>query len=950
MTALLFTMFASNAVTSLSLENPQKTDQDFESIASVEGRNAAVVDGINHTQSGSKSVRITSDGYKSNIGISQTFVYNPDNTLFVPTAGQTYVFTAYLYSARTDGDTVKFKLLNTNDQLVYTGSNDILFEQKNFKLPAKQWVAVSCRLTMPGNVRGAVSVALTANDETSTRTDDYYLDDVSIVSAEDFSSATVLSPAVAGLYTSRSMGKAGINIPAGSAVYTKNGNEYSAMRVYGEYTCYDGDYSKISVNGNAYPVVSRGLLIADPVSADKDTMVLGSDTVREAETSGSALENCWSYDASSQVVRYSLLLKDISSENADQAYAVRPFATLAFADGQHTFYGDIQTGTDGKGVSVKKLFESINNGSVGWYSDIPAGIAIAKPFEARFSVVYPADCGDNETVKQALELRSTMQRQLGVPVSVYSDAAADDGNFEILVGETNRSASADAYKELGNREYLLRYTDKKMVLAAKNEYSLANAAEMFCKKCCNSDGATIPCNMNIAFGSEGKSLLICGQPVAEFTFRVEKYPSALVVKSVKELQRFVLKKTGILPERVTAENDKELYVCVDELLSENEYSLTISGTKLTLRAGSAAALNCGIARIEEQLNDSENLSAGFSGSSCENDQSADGYSLVWNDEFNGDSLDSSNWYAMNDTTEGPQYAVSDSYYTQSSDKAVWITGNYAVSDIAVQTGIASVSQAGSYVFYDNISSATALTAVKNAIAQAGGKVILSGNVKSGYAMEGIQTRPAVDGDNYYVSDGCLHEVTSSTASGYNAIRVYSGEKMSYRYGLTEARMMMATNNGACSAMWLSRNQAEIDVYENYGVDRFFSNLHTWSDTIGHVNHVAAGDMKKIWVSPAAGEHFYNTFHHIGYEWTDSYIAFYLDGEIYNIVDISHTEFDAFHDRISLKFANGVGTGMYSIGNNPGNYVAMGGFRETQKVDSVRIYQRIDSDSILSIQN
>ena len=53
--------------------------------------------------------------------------------------------------------------------------------------------------------------------------------------------------------------------------------------------------------------------------------------------------------------------------------------------------------------------------------------------------------------------------------------------------------------------------------------------------------------------------------------------------------------------------------------------------------------------------------------------------------------------------------------------------------------------------------------------------------------------------------------------------------MDYLYGFTEVRMIAATDNGACSAVWLvtsgSNPGAENDVYENFGRDQLVCNLH-----------------------------------------------------------------------------------------------------------------------------
>ena len=110
-------------------------------------------------------------------------------------------------------------------------------------------------------------------------------------------------------------------------------------------------------------------------------------------------------------------------------------------------------------------------------------------------------------------------------------------------------------------------------------------------------------------------------------------------------------------------------------------------------------------------------------------------------------------------------------------------------------------------------------------------------------------------------------------------------------------------------------------------------------------------MENLEVTPKDGAHFYDTFHYIGYEWTDTYIAFYLDGDITQIVDITDSTFDCLRETTALRLANGVGTLKYSTGNNPGNEMGnnVANFCEEQIIDYVRIYQKQDSLSKIELK-
>lgn len=918
--------------------------QTYETAQQIKGRNAYLwtASQYNHTKDGSRSVQLISIGYQPNKTISQVLITDADDIYFIPENGVDYIFKAYLYSDK--ADTVRFKLLDTDESLAYTDTSNILYEIKGLELPAKQWVEISCRFTVNATL-GRVGAAVTPNDETSKAGATYYIDDVSVVRCDTLSAALNAS-AEAELCTSENEKATGISIPYKRAIYFKNGIEYSAMLLFGEYFCTDGDYTKFCVGGVNHTIKSRGFVLANPETANADTAVQGGDGVLTIETSGEALRKCYSEENGR--VKYSILLKDISVDNADVCYAVRPFVTLSFTDSEYTLYGDIEKGADGKGLSVQKAFSARGDSSLVWYSSKNAGVALSEPFNTKFSVVYPENA-DFETIKCALDLKSEIQQTLCGEVPAYSDAAADSGGYEILVGKTNRTLSDQAYADLGNTSYVLRYSDKKIAIAGENEYSLKNAVEEFKASFCNDSCKTVPQALNVSFSGYGNELKASGKSIKDFSLRTEKYPSSIVMLSAKELQRFVLNQTGVLISLSKTESDSEIFIKVDETLPYNYYRLTLSGTKLTVSGGSADAVSAGVSEFQAQLLSQGNLTSGFEGSFADGGTLDDNYALAWSDEFNGDALDTSKWSGMTDTTAGPYYKTSEPYYTASAANGIWITGRYVVSDLKVDGVEGNVSEQGGYVFYDNISTDALQSSLITAVKSSGGNVILSGTVPGGYAMEGIQSRPSEEGVNYSVKNGVLAETTSFCASGYEAVRITSANHMNYRYGFTEARMKMAANNGACSALWLTLNQGEIDVYENYGKDSFYSNLHSWLPG-KHTDFIESGDMKKIIVSPASGEHFYDTYHHIGFEWTDSYIAFYLDGTIFNLVDITDAKFDVFRDWNALRLANGVGTQGYSVGSNPGNYVSMGAFKETQEIDFIRVYQKHDKISGIILKN
>ena len=333
------------------------------------------------------------------------------------------------------------------------------------------------------------------------------------------------------------------------------------------------------------------------------------------------------------------------------------------------------------------------------------------------------------------------------------------------------------------------------------------------------------------------------------------------MEAARTLAGYVQHKTGatlnIVKDGVT-NTARSIYICTPEEsnLSSEQYAITITGDSIIkVDAGSEDALFEALSKLTEALESETGLSADINGSiSANGNILPNNYSLSWNDEFDGTTLDTSKWKPMTDTTAGPWYKVYDSYYLGSKNSAQWLTGNYIVAsfadnslELAFDSSKADMNTVGSdLIFFDNISGSIYVSELTEIIKAAGGKIVLSGTVDYLYAQEGIQVRPSAEGTDttYYVADGVLHEITSKADYGYDAVRVATDKTMSYRYGMTEVRMIAATNNGACSAVWTSGYGVnEIDVYENFGKDVLRPNLHTFQPD--HKEYVGTDYMENL---------------------------------------------------------------------------------------------------------
>ena len=142
--------------------------------------------------------------------------------------------------------------------------------------------------------------------------------------------------------------------------------------------------------------------------------------------------------------------------------------------------------------------------------------------------MYPKNA-DIETQKVAFSLRRKLENLLQSAVTVVSDDKAAT-KYEMLVGETNRQESAEAYsivrgyrKNCAN-DYLVTYINGKVCLAGTSLISLSNAVDYFTEKYFISDKSTVPTDLYHTSRPKLRNFKIGGVQVSKFVIRTEKYP------------------------------------------------------------------------------------------------------------------------------------------------------------------------------------------------------------------------------------------------------------------------------------------------------------------------------------------------------------------------------------------------------------------------------------------
>ena len=167
--------------------------------------------------------------------------------------------------------------------------------------------------------------------------------------------------------------------------------------------------------------------------------------------------------------------------------------------------------------------------------------------------------------------------------------------------------------------------------------------------------------------------------------------------------------------------------------------------------------------------------------------------------------------------------------------------------------------------------------------------------------------------NSYLENGNLVIKGEKDENNYRSAKVSTSGSMNFQYGYFEIRAKLPKGKGIWPAFWtntiFTQAYSEIDVFEMFGSsNNIHSTIHRWwmMDTgAGHeqmMNYVPAQRDYTL----KNGELFNDAYHTFGCEWTEDYIAFYLDGFKYTEIDIAAENMDVFHQPSYVIISMAVG--------------------------------------------
>ncbi len=574
--------------------------------------------------------------------------------------------------------------------------------------------------------------------------------------------------------------------------------------------------------------------------------------------------------------------------------------------------------------------------------DTEQPLPILDKYDSRFVLVRSGQMDDDMLVVAA-DLRANMEAMLNTEVLLRNENHAEE-TYEIVLGPMKeRPDSLRVYKELTDyrannaNDFIIRRIGNKLYISATNALSMEKAATYLLETFYTSEKSTIPAGYTYENRPAAVEAHIAGIPLGSYVIRVEKYPTMMVQRAAEELQQRVRETCGyqlpILPMTDNGKHyDREIQIgpmngnvkveraydtrftaattdTVGKLKitpsgfitgkADGYYRVALKGNHLVINGATAYATNAAVMAVYAAIEKNGGLAKGYTLEGNYHTGAyalSGGYDLVWREDFSYDTTKEASavdkevreyWQISGDTTPGPTIIDRDA-----NNEPIWDQ----------------------------------------------------------------QRRPGIYGENWWIwtdkttGNGYLVEVTKKERYGYDAGRLIAQNKWAFRYGIWETRIVTGTRNGACSAVWAysgapdvnASSMNEIDVYENFGQDLVSACYHTWRPE--HIQHLE-GTSHNV-VRPAAGEHFWDTFHSIGIEWTAKELTFYWDGQAFDYIDL--TDVPSGQVSTTIKFANGVGTSFYSQGYNPADwmneaYTAATGktvedFFEIQLVDYSYVFQ------------
>ena len=337
-------------------------------------------------------------------------------------------------------------------------------------------------------------------------------------------------------------------------------------------------------------------------------------------------------------------------------------------------------------------------------ASVPAGIDDDGAFV--YTVVRSAYKDVLEAEDAAKLIRATIKENFGCKINIIYDNAYEDfnGNYEILVGDTDRKESAEAKQRLyDNRlnnayDFIVAVIGDKICIQAVSNEMFPIATEWFISTFCGSleDWAKLKKGYEFIYQPESAGLdsTICGKNISTFTFVLPRKTSLLHGIAVDEIIEYYDNANYAIKQGDDVDAEEEYEVLVGDCDREasksvkvegDNYVIKVIGTKLVIKGGTHLATWRGVKAFYDEIVKCKENGTPFNWTdgytmNGKYDATEEGvYTLNWNDEFEGSTIDYNKWseypnfqsYAQVSSLGGKMYHVNpygESLYTGSEKK------------------------------------------------------------------------------------------------------------------------------------------------------------------------------------------------------------------------------------------------------------------------------------------
>ena len=268
----------------------------------------------------------------------------------------------------------------------------------------------------------------------------------------------------------------------------------------------------------------------------------------------------------------------------------------------------------------------------------------------KYTIITP-DSGTEAEKAASTTIYNALGKGAGRPKSDFVLKAENipSNNNEILIGNTNRASSKAAMAALeDDMEYTISFFEGEVVIVAKTEEVLTEAVRYFVESILTAPAANFP-NGFVYKGTFAYPLsAFFGLPLTGLKIVYEEpetKDAELMQEIVARLQSYIRKNSNAVAE-ITTSGEGNIKLVIDSTLGKDDYAVDVTSSSVTLRAGTAIALEEAVKAIES-VNKAKEAES-FTGKSTipltmKDIKDGSEMDLVWHDEFDGDVLDSSKW-------------------------------------------------------------------------------------------------------------------------------------------------------------------------------------------------------------------------------------------------------------------------------------------------------------------